>query len=50
MEKKLRVLILNGSPKAKGNTALALKEMESVFDELGVTYENILLGKLAVRG
>ena len=50
MEKKLRVLILNGSPRAKGNTALALKEMESVFDELGVAYEDILLGKLAIRG
>ena len=47
---KFSVLMLNGSPRANGNTALAFKEMESVFGELGVEYENILLGKLAVRG
>ena len=47
---KLRVLMLNGSPRANGNTALALKEMESVFEELGAEYENILVGKFAVRG
>ena len=47
---KLRVLMLNGSPRANGNTALALREMESVFTELGVEYENVLVGRLAVRG
>ena len=47
---KFSVLMLNGSPRANGNTALAFREMESVFDELGVEYEDILIGKLAVRG
>ena len=35
---KLRVLILNGSPREKGNTALALGEMEKIFAREGVEY------------
>ena len=50
MEKKLKVLMLNGSPHENGNTALAFREMEQVFRENGVEVENILLGKKAVRG
>ena len=50
MEKKLKVLMLNGSPRKMGNIALAFREMEQVFDECGVEYENILLGKLDIRG
>lgn len=50
MEKKLKVLMLNGSPHENGNTALAFREMEQVFRENGVESENILLGKKAVRG
>ena len=45
-----KVLMLNGSPRAKGNIALAFHEMEQVFDELGVAHENILLGRQVVRG
>lgn len=45
-----KVLMLNGSPRANGNIALAFHEMEQVFDELGVAHENILLGRQAVRG
>lgn len=48
--KKLRVLMLNGSPRANGNIALAFKEMEQVFSESGVEYEDILLGKKDIRG
>ena len=29
----MKVLLINGSPKAKGNTALALAEMARVFEE-----------------
>ena len=29
----MKVLMLNGSPRAKGNTALALEEMEKIFKE-----------------
>ena len=45
-----KVLMLNGSPRTKGNIALAFHEMEQVFDELGVAHENILLGRQVVRG
>ena len=50
MDRKLKVLMLNGSPRENGNIALAFHEMEQVFDECGVGYENILLGRQVVRG
>ena len=50
MEKKLKVLMLNGSPREHGNIALAFQEMEQVFRENGVESENILLGKKDIRG
>ena len=31
-----KVLIINGSPRAGGNTAIAVREMETVFRENGV--------------
>lgn len=46
----MKVLLLNGSPKAKGNTALALREMESVFAQEGIETEVIHVGNQAVRG
>ena len=42
--------MLNGSPRATGNIALAFHEMEKVFEENGVEYENILLGRTDIRG
>ena len=39
MEKKLKVLMLNGSPREHGNIALAFQEMEQVFRENGVESE-----------
>ncbi len=45
-----KVLMLNGSPRPDGNIALAFHEMEQVFDECGVGYENILLGRQVIRG
>ncbi|OQA26568.1 MAG: 2-amino-4-deoxychorismate dehydrogenase [Firmicutes bacterium ADurb.Bin354] len=50
MDKKLKVLMLNGSPRENGNIALAFQEMEQVFDENNVEYENILLGRMDIRG
>ena len=32
----MKVLIINGSPRANGNTDIALREMEKVFAEEGV--------------
>ena len=50
MGEKLKVLMLNGSPRGNGNIALAFKEMEKVFAENDVEFENILLGKTDIRG
>lgn len=46
----MKVLILNGSPKAHGNTAIALEEMAKIFAEEGVECEIVHVGKEAVRG
>ncbi|MBR6149720.1 MAG: flavodoxin family protein [Lachnospiraceae bacterium] len=50
MGDQLKVLMLNGSPRGNGNIALAFHEMERVFEENGVAYENILLGRMDIRG
>ena len=50
MKESLKVLLLNGSPHANGNTAVALREMEKVFKEDGVAVETVLVGDKAVRG
>ena len=50
MEKKLKVLMLNGSPRKDGNIALAFREMEQIFEQNGVEYENIQLGRMDIRG
>ncbi len=50
MEKKFKVLMLNGSPRKDGNVALAFREMEKVFEENGVEYEDILIGREDIRG
>ena len=47
---RFKVLMLNGSPRENGNIALAFSEMEKVFKENDVEYENILLGKKDIRG
>ena len=46
----LKVLLLNGSPRLNGNTAVALKEMEKVFNENGVETEIVTVGNKDVRG
>ncbi len=46
----MKVLILNGSPHANGNTALALAEMEKIFRESGVETEIVHLGNKDIRG
>ena len=50
MERTLKVLMLNGSPRKNGNIALAFSEMEQVFRENGMEVENILLGNKDIRG
>ncbi len=46
----MKVLILNGSPKANGNTAIALGEMIKVFDEEGIETELVQVGNKDIRG
>lgn len=46
----MKVLMLNGSPRANGNTATALREMAKVFEAEGVETETILLGNKEIRG
>lgn len=50
MKENLKVLMINGSPKANGNTAVALKEMENIFKENGIEVETVVIGNKAVRG
>lgn len=46
----MKVLLLNGSPHAKGSTYTALHEMEKVFSENEVETELIQVGNLDIRG
>ena len=48
--KSLKVLMLNGSPHANGNTAVALREMEAIFKENDVDVETVVLGNRDIRG
>ncbi len=50
MAQPLKVLLLNGSPRANGNTAIALGEMEKVFAASGVEAETVLVGHKDIRG
>ena len=46
----MNVLLLNGSPRGGGNTAIALSEMEKVFHEEGIETETVQVGNKAIRG
>ncbi len=46
----MNVLMINGSPRVNGNTALALKEMEAIFQENGVVCQTVQVGNKAIRG
>lgn len=46
----MKVLMINGSPRAEGNTALALREMEAIFREAGVDVITMQVGNKAIRG
>ena len=46
----MKVLLINGSPKAKGNTARALREMEQIFSQEGVQVETVHIGAQNIRG
>ena len=46
----MKVLLINGSPKAKGNTAFALEQMAEVFADQGIDTEILHVGHLPIRG
>lgn len=46
----MKVLLLNGSPRINGNTSIALKELEKVFEEYNIETETIQVGNKAIRG
>ena len=46
----MKVLMINGSPRANGNTAIALGEMEKVFEAEGIETEVLQIGKMDIRG
>lgn len=46
----MKVLLINGSPKAKGNTAAALEEMVRVFEADGIETETVQIGNQDIRG
>ena len=46
----MKVLLINGSPHAKGNTAVALEEMVKVFQEEGIETDILHIGNKAIRG
>jgi len=46
----MKVLLVNGSPRHKGNTALALEEMIKVFEAEGIETEVLHVGNKDIRG
>lgn len=46
----MKVLLINGSPKANGNTAIALQEMVKVFEQEGMETEILHIGNKDIRG
>ena len=46
----MKVLMLNGSPRANGNTSIALSEMDKVFRSEGVETEILHIGNMDIRG
>jgi len=46
----MKVLLINGSPKANGNTAMALSQMAEVFEAEGIETELIHVGNRDIRG
>ena len=46
----MKVLILNGSPRVNGNTAIAMNEMIKVFEADGIEIDVVQLGNKDIRG
>ena len=46
----MKVLMINGSPRKDGNTALALEEMKKAFEAEDIEVEIVSIGTTAIRG
>lgn len=46
----MKVLMIDGSPRVGGNTAIALQEMEKIFQAEGVEVETVQVGNKDIRG
>ena len=46
----MNVLIINGSPRKDGNTAIAVEEMKKVFEKEGIETELVNIGNADIRG
>ena len=46
----MRVLIINGSPRVDGNTTIAIKEIEKIFNENNIEFDTFQIGNKAIRG
>ena len=46
----MKVLLINGSPRQKGNTSVALAEIAGQLEKLGIESETVWIGNKPVRG
>ena len=46
----MKVLIINGSPRPRGNTKIALDEMVKIFDQEDIESEIVHIGNKDIRG
>lgn len=46
----MKVLIINGSPRQKGNTSIALAEIAKTLGEEGIDSETVWIGNKPIRG
>ena len=46
----MKVLMINGSPQSKGNTYIALHEMEKIFEQEGIEVQILHVGNKPIRG
>ena len=49
-DKKMKVLLINGSPHRKGNTFAALTEMAKTLEQQGIEAEIVQIGVKPIRG
>ena len=46
----MKVLMINGSPRANGNTSLALDEMTKIFEQNDIDIHYVQVGNMQIRG